>query len=107
MSIPRQGRTLERATLPILRYCIGIPCVGQFAPLTPSAHSLVLFRFSLLCLFFVYAAKVLLFFDMCKFLVQKNVFFVSFSKISGSPCRIGKLDILFAQSYNEECLSAL
>ena len=29
-------------------------------------------------LFFIYAAKVLLFFDMCKFLVQKNVFFVSF-----------------------------
>ena len=29
-------------------------------------------------LFFIYAAKVLLFFDMCKFLVQKNAFFVSF-----------------------------
>ena len=29
-------------------------------------------------LFFNYAAKVLLFFDMCKFLMQKNVFFVSF-----------------------------
>ena len=29
-------------------------------------------------LFFIYAAKVLLFFDMCKFLMQKNVFFVSF-----------------------------
>ena len=29
-------------------------------------------------LFFIYAAKVLLFFDMCKFLVQKNSFFVSF-----------------------------
>ena len=29
-------------------------------------------------LFFVYAAKVLLFFDVCKFLVQKNAFFVSF-----------------------------
>ena len=34
--------------------------------------------FLVVVLFFNYAAKVLLFFDMCKFLVQKNVFFASF-----------------------------
>ena len=32
-------------------------------------------------LFFNYAAKVLLFFDMCKFLVQKNHFLYHFSNI--------------------------
>ena len=36
------------------------------------------FVFLVVVLFFNYAAKVLLFFDMCKFLVQKNAFFVSF-----------------------------
>ena len=81
MSIPRQVRTLLRATLPQLRYCSCFPCVGQFSPLTLLARFSIRFRFSLLCLFFIYAAKVLLFFDMCKFLVQKNVFFVSKVKI--------------------------
>ena len=38
----------------------------------------MLFLFLVVVLFFNYAAKVLLFFDMCKFLMQKNVFFVSF-----------------------------
>ena len=39
------------------------------------------FVFSCLLFFLFYAAKVLLFFDMCKFLVQKNAFLYHFSNI--------------------------
>ena len=38
----------------------------------------VVFVFSCCFVFLFDAAKVLLFFDMCKFFMQKNVFFVSF-----------------------------
>ena len=38
----------------------------------------IVFVFSCLLFFLFDDAKVLLFFDMCKFLVQKNAFFVSF-----------------------------
>ena len=48
----------------------------------PSLLSCAFANFLVVChccvCFLFYAAKVLFFFDMCKFLVQKNVFFVSF-----------------------------
>ena len=42
----------------------------------------IMFLFLVVCCFFLFdAAKVLLFFDMCKFFVQKNAFLYYFSNI--------------------------
>ena len=47
-----------------------------------------MFLFLVVVLFFIYAAKVLLFFDMCKFFVQKNAFLYHFSNIGHTKVKM-------------------